>query len=134
MTPASTTLAPGGPRPHGGLVFELHGNKGFGELVVEYEKGLKRAKGSVKSQVVVYFLEPDRKSPLAVLPTAVTAKLDLPEGDPVTVALKPERASKDLAGAGRFASEPGKFDYDDLRVELAITLDGQPFVQQLTLR
>jgi hypothetical protein len=87
-----------------------------------------------KSQVVVYFLRPDRKSALTSLPADVGVKLDLPEGGPVTLTLKPQPDAKEPAGAGRFASEPGKFDYDELRAELTATIDGQPFVQQLSLR
>jgi hypothetical protein len=134
--PASTgaALAPAGPRPHSGAVFTLPGAKGFGELVVEYEKGSKKVKGSTRSQVVVYFLQPDRKSALTTPPSAVSARLDLPDGEPVTVALKPQADPKDPAGAARFASEPGRFDYDELRVELTATLDGQPFVQRLSVR
>jgi hypothetical protein len=134
--PASTgpTPTPTGPRPHGGALFALPGEKGFGELVIEYEKGGKTAKGSARSQVVVYFLQPDRKSALATPPSAVTARLDLPDGEPVTVALKPQTNPRDPAGAARFASEFGRFDYDELRVELNGTLDGQTFLQRLTVR
>src|SRR5262245_52797683 len=97
--PASTgtALAPGGPRPHGGAIFALPGEKGFGELVVEYEKGAKRAKGGAKSQVVVYFLQPDRKSAMTAPPSAVSARLDLPDGEPVTVALKSQPNPRDPA-------------------------------------
>src|SRR5262245_60752984 len=62
---SEATRAAAGPRPHGGLVFALPGEKGFGELVVEYEKAARKAKGSGRSQVVVYFLQPDGKSALS---------------------------------------------------------------------
>ena len=134
--PASTgaTLAPAGPRPHGGAVFALPGEKGFGELVIEYEKGTKKGKGAARSQVVVYFLQPDRKSGMTTPPGAVSARLDLPDREPVTVELKPQPNPKDPAGTARFASESGQFDYDELRIELTATLDGQPFARRLTVR
>ena len=36
--------------------------------------------------------------------------------------------------AALHAAEPGKFDYDELRVELTMSLDGQPFIQKLDVR
>ena len=132
-TTANTSQAVAGPRPHGGVVFALPGDSGFGEVVIEFEKGAKQAKGSVKSQVVVYFLSADRKSAMAALPNHVSAKLIPPDQEPVTVELKPQPRSKDAAGAGRFASQAGKYDYDELKIELTTTLNGQTFVQPITL-
>jgi hypothetical protein len=48
--------------------------------------------------------------------------------------LKPQPNSKDPAGAGRFASKAGKYDYDELKIELTTALNGQTFVQPVTLR
>jgi hypothetical protein len=116
------------------VVFALPGDSGFGEVVIEFEKGAKQAKGSVKSQVVVYFLSSDRKSALAALPSQVSAKLVLPDQEPLTVDLKPQPNSKDPAGAGRFASQAGKYDYDELKIELTTALNGQTIVQPITFR
>jgi prepilin-type N-terminal cleavage/methylation domain-containing protein len=47
--------------------------------------------------------------------------------------LKPQPNSKDPAGAGRLASQTGKYDYDELHIELTTVLNGQTFVQPITL-
>jgi hypothetical protein len=47
------------------------------------------------------------------------------EGGHESLALEPQPAPKDPAGVGRFASDPGKFDYDEIQGEHSVTLGDQ---------
>ena len=125
-----------GPAPHGGQMFALPGDKGFVEILTDYERIGARKKPGSQSQIVVYFLSPDQTSALSPAPTSVTATIITPEeGEATTVTLKPQPASdKDPLSAGRFVSDLGKFDYDEIRGELTITLDGDTIKQSFSFR
>src|SRR5689334_10919189 len=103
----------GGARvgPHGGPAVALPAEKGYGEVVLERGPSGKKV---AAPRLVVYFLGPDLKGPLLPAPTDVRLNVITPEGEPSTVSLAPEPDAKRQAGVARFASPPGKYDYDEL--------------------
>jgi hypothetical protein len=110
--------------PRGGTALPLPDGTGYLEPILE-RPGAGKAK-TAKVVLAVYFVGGDGKSPLASLPTSVTASLTLPtQAEPVTVSLSPKPQGNEPAARGRFATEPGDFDFDELRGELHITRDGQ---------
>ena len=120
------------PGPHGAVAVPLPPGRGYAEVTVERAKAARGQTPAV--EFVVYFLQSDAKAPLAPLPTDVVAKLLLPEGEPVTVPLSPHPRPREPAGAGRYASAPGPFDFDELQGELTATLDGQPVTVPFSFR
>jgi hypothetical protein len=127
ITPAPPITAKGTTiGPHGGSAVPLPDDKGYAEVVVERES---RAIKSARSRIAVYFLTSDLKSPFGGAPSGVIVKAVPPEGEAVTLTLAPAPASSDKAGKCRFVSDPGKFDYDELRGELTATIDGKSMTQ-----
>jgi hypothetical protein len=116
-TPSAASTGPLVIGPHGGQAHPLPGEKGYAEVVAEIPKG------QTDPVVVVYFLKPDLKSPLAPLPTDARIKTG---GAKVPLSPAPG-ASKDATGPGRMVSAPLQADPDRVSGELAATIEGQPF-------
>lgn len=108
--------------PHGGVAVPL-GERGYAEILVD-------VKGGSQTTLVAHFLEPDRKAPLAATPTNVTANLKLPTGESPSVSFSPQGD----AAAKRFVSNPGDYNFDELRGELSATLDGEAFTAPFAFR
>jgi hypothetical protein len=83
--------------------------------------------------VVVYLLDPELKAPLTSAPTEISVKIIPPVGDPATLSLKPDPDAKDPLAKQRFASAPGKYDYDELKGEITATIDGQSSTQTFSM-
>ncbi len=110
------------PGPHGVPALPL-GDRGFAEVVVEPAKPAK--KGKPQSLLAVYLLAADRTAPLPAEPTEVKANVSHPENPaPTAVALEP-KPDPSAPDARRYASEPGRFDYDELTGVLTVVLDGE---------
>ncbi|RUL81742.1 hypothetical protein [Tautonia sociabilis] len=125
-SPGSTGPALG---PHGAPTLPL-GGLGFAEVVVEPV-----APNRPQVELAVYLLGPDGSSPLSATPTEVRASVTHPESPgpiPVTLSSRPDPSSP--AGAGRYASEPGRFDYDELAGEVTVVIDGQTYVNSFSRR
>src|SRR5262249_30639353 len=110
-------LAAEGPL-HGGTIVALPGNRGFAEIL----NGMKAE--SRGSALVVYFVQPDMKSPLSPVPSDVRLKIQLGRKDSM-VRLAPDPAAGDPLGAVRFASPPGNYPWEARENELIATIDGQ---------
>lgn len=119
--------------PHGGPAVPL-GGKGYAEIVIEPEG--KATRTGRKVVLAVYFLETDLSTPLEPAPTDVSASVLTPE-DPepraVTLAARPGPGAKPTGGL-RFASEVGKFDYDELNGELTATVEGETITRGFAFR
>ena len=72
------------PAPHNGAIVPLADGKGFAELVTTTPT----KKDAAKSEFTVYFLGPDRATPLAPAPTSASLTLNTGKGDQ-TVNLNP---------------------------------------------
>jgi hypothetical protein len=120
--------------PHGAMALTLDGDKGYVEVLLERPKS-RAARKAAQPMLVAYFLQKDGKTALTPLPTAVDASVRPPGKDaPLSLALVSRPVGSDPASAGRFASEPGDLDYDDLPGELSATLDGQTVKVSFTVR
>jgi hypothetical protein len=112
--------------PHGATAMPLAGGKAYVEVLLERPKAATTRKVPAP-MLVAYFLQQDGKEALSPLPDSVQASVRPPGKDaPVTFRLDPKPAASGPAAQGRFASEPGDLDYDDLRGELTAILGGQP--------
>ena len=119
--------------PHGASALPL-GDKGYVEVVVEPANGSAKNKTS-QLVLAAYFFQTDLKTPLAV-PTEVSATIVTPEEPtprPVSLIAKPSAAPK-AEPATRFASEVGKFEYDELQGEIKATVNGEAFTKSFRLR
>jgi hypothetical protein len=97
-------------------------NRGFAELL-NGEKG-KSTRNSPRVTVVVYFLQPDMRTPLSSLPTNVQVKI-LAGRDVIMVPLAAEPDANDAVGKARFESKPGAYRISERAGDLIATIDGQ---------
>jgi hypothetical protein len=112
--------------PHGAAAMPLADGKAYVEVLLERPKTATGRKVP-PPMLVAYFLQENGKEALSPLPDTVEASVRPPGKDaPVTVKLDPKPGASGPAAEGRFASEPGDLDYDDLHGELTATLGGQP--------
>jgi hypothetical protein len=118
--------------PHGGSAIPLGDHQGYAEVVLDRTGATPGKAGGVR--ICVYFLTQDLKSSLSPVPTDVTVKAVPPDGEPVTLTLKPEPGQGKKMDKSRFASPPGNFDYDELRGEVSATVDGKPVTQPFAFR
>lgn len=96
--------------PHSGVMIKLPESKGYAELV--FEPLARKAPRSAPTEPALYFLGPDRASPLSPLPTGVT--LDLLDPDSrrtVSRPLGPSPKAGDPVGSARFATGPIDVDH-----------------------
>ncbi|MBI1324841.1 hypothetical protein GC170_16880 [bacterium] len=116
----TTEVAKAQPGLNGGMAYPIPGDLGYVEVVVE------RTKPGQPVIVAAYFLDATAKNALAADPSAVRARLVLPVEDaPKEVALTAKAKSGGKSTGKRFATEPGNFDFDELKGELLVTLDGK---------
>lgn len=123
------------PGPHGGHAVALPGDKGFAEVVIEGTKDPVPKKLARKVVLAVYFLQPDKKTALSSAPSGLSLTVQTPDKETATsvsLSAKPEKG--DPAGATRFASEVGAYDFDELHGELTVTIDGQSVTKPFSLR
>ncbi|WP_165075578.1 hypothetical protein [Paludisphaera rhizosphaerae] len=109
--------------PHDGLLVPLPKDKGFGEIL---SRPLPKATAKADATMVVYFLGPDKATPLSPPPSDASLRLKLPGQDaPADVPLKLQADAKDPSGAALFASTPGLYAMDQLFGDLTVTVDGE---------
>jgi hypothetical protein len=111
--------------PHGGRAVSLPDKKGLVEVVVEPAKGSTKANRQVV--LAVYLLGPDGKSALSPAPSQVAVSVVTPQDTTAKpVSLRAEDAAKPGTSVGlRYVSDPGDFDYDELRGDVSITIEGR---------
>lgn len=127
-TTAVTSL-PSKPGTHGGTAFPLPDGKGYAEVVLEPVKSSKKGRDVV---LAMYFVKPDQSAALEPAPTSISAKMTVPgESTPITATLTPKSLKPN---DGRFATEVGPYDYDEIRGEITGTFDGQPFNVPIAVR
>lgn len=128
-TTMSTKALPAKPGTHGGTAFPLPDEKGYAEIVVE---PVKQTKAGREVVLAVYFLTADLKLALPSAPADVFAKMTLPgeEGEKRVNLIATPKSPND----GRFATEVGRFDYDEIRGELAATIGGSPITVPFAIR
>lgn len=116
----TTEVAKAQPGLNGGMAYPIPGDLGYVEVVVE------RTKPGQPVIVAAYFLDASAKNALAADPSTVRARLVLPVEDaPKEVALAAKAKSGGKSTGKRFATEPGNYDFDELKGELFVTLDGK---------
>lgn len=116
----TTEVAKAQPGLNGGMAYPIPGDLGYVEVVVE------RTKPGQPVIVAAYFLDASAKNALAADPSAVRARLVLPVDDaPNEVTFAAKAKSGGNSTGKRYATEPGNFDFDELKGELFVTLDGK---------
>ena len=114
-------LVAGGP--HQGVMIQLPNSKGYAELVFE---PLPKAKVGRMAPIepALYFLGPDRVTPLSPLPTQVALELLDPESRrKVARPLASSPRADDPVGASRFATGPIDQDYSQFPVTGDLTAE-----------
>lgn len=107
------------PGVNGGIAFPLPDNKGFAEVVLE------RGRPGQPVAVAVYLLDDSLKAPIKASATAKFARLQMPGEDaPRQVSLNAREATAKKAVGKKFASDPGAYDFDELKGEIGLSLDG----------
>lgn len=121
-------LAQAQPGLNGGTAYPIPGDLGFVEVVVE------RTKPGKPVILAAYFLDSTAKSAMTTEPATVKARLVIPlEDAPKDVTLSAK--AKPGSGTGkRFATEPGNFDFDELRGDLFVTLEGKELTVPFAFR
>lgn len=115
----TTEIAKSLPGLNGGTAFPIPGDLGYAEVVVE------RGRPGQPVTLAVYFLDSTAKMPISSDPEQVRAKLVIPvEDSPKEVKLtaKPKNGKSE---GKRYATEPGNYDFDELKGELFVTLAGK---------
>lgn len=126
---SSATSLPSKSGVHGGTAFPLPNDRGYAEVVIEPQKVTKAGREVV---LAVYFLKPDLKAALEPAPSGVAAKLAVPGQEaPATPTFAPKPLKP---GDGRFATEVGPYDVDEIRGEVTGSLDGQAFAVPIAIR
>jgi hypothetical protein len=107
--------------PHGGIMAEIPGGKGFAEVMVGTASGGKgvRKGQQVKSEIAAYFYQADGTTEMSPPPTDVKVKVGTGAGSP-TFGLAPQPKEK-----GKFASEPAELP-EGFRGQLEATVNGEP--------
>jgi hypothetical protein len=112
--------------PHDGPAYALPQGLGYAEVTNEPKAGERDR--TAATAIVVYFLKPDAKGAIEAAPSDVKFQV-APSGrnKAQTVALKADPRSGDPAGGGRFASQPGPYQLEELRGELTGKAGATPF-------
>ena len=125
-----TEVAKSKPGLNGGIAFPIPENQGHAELVVE------RAKPGQPVVVAIYLLDETATKPNPKSATSIKANFLLPidaEPQAVSFSAKPKTGGKPTVGQ-RFASAPGPFDFDELKGEILITIEGKDYTVPFALR
>ena len=106
---------------HGGILIPLTDNQAYVELL--NGKREKKGKG-FETNLIVYLLQPDLKTPYSETPTSVQVKMGTPKGEQV-IALKAAADSADPLGSARFVSTPGPFELNQAGGEVTVQVGGK---------
>lgn len=115
---------------NGGTAFPLPANQGHAELVVE------RGKPGQPVVIAVYLLDETATKPMTATASSIKASLQLPtDPEPKSVVFteKPKAGGKAAIGK-RFATAPGPFDFDELKGDIFVTIDGKELTVPFALR
>ena len=108
------------PGINGGIAFPLPENKGYAEVVIE------RSKPGQPVTLAVYLLDESAKSESKVNIKATSAKIQIPGEDAAkSVSLLAKESSTKKSVGKKFASAPGAYDFDELKGEILLNLDGK---------
>lgn len=125
----STVALASKPGANGGTAFPLADGKGYAEVVVETVKQTKKGRDVV---LAVYFVKEDLKTALSPVPTGTSIKIIVPgeqEERRANLAAAPKKPDD-----GRFATEVGQFDFDEMHGEVIATIDGKPATVTFAIR
>lgn len=108
------------PGANGGIAFPLPENKGYAEVVIE------RGKPGQPVVLAVYLLNDSAKSAASGNVGTKLARIQIPGEDAAKqVSLSAKESSGKKTVGKRFASEPGAYDFDELKGELVVSIDGK---------
>jgi hypothetical protein len=122
---------PGVTGPHGNPAIAIPGGLGYGEARLEASSGPSptEIKKAGPAQIVVYFVEPDGKTPLTTLPEKVQALIGLPGTLPnkyiKVYELKNEPRGDEPVASARFASEAFALPEQRINGRVKAVLGGQ---------
>ena len=115
---------------NGGVAFPLPESQGHAELVVE------RGKPGQPVVIAVYLLDDTATKAMTAKASSIKANLQLPtDPEPKSVAFteKPKAGGKPPIGT-RFATAPGAYDFDELKGDIFVTIDGKELTVPFALR
>lgn len=115
---------------NGGIAFPLPESQGHAELVVE------RGKPGQPVVIAIYLLDDTATKAMTAKASSIKATLQLPtdpEPKPVTFTEKPKAGGKPPIGT-RFATAPGPYDFDELKGDIFVTIDGKELTVPFALR
>ena len=115
---------------NGGVAFPLPESQGHAELVVE------RGKPGQPVVIAVYLLDDTATKAMTAKASSIKANLQLPtDPEPKSVAFteKPKAGGKPPSGT-RFATAPGPYDFDELKGDIFVTIDGKELTVPFALR
>lgn len=112
-------LAMAQPGLNGGTAYPIPGDFGFAEVVIE------RNKPGQPVILAVYFLDSTGKQAITYEPSGVHAKLVIPADNAPKEAKLTSKPKPGKSDGKRFATEPGKYDFDELHGEIIATIDGK---------
>lgn len=115
---------------NGGVAFPLPESQGHAELVVE------RGKPGQPVVIAVYLLDDTATKAMTAKASSIKANLQLPtDPEPKSVAFteKPKAGGKPPIGT-RFATAPGPYDFDELKGDIFVTIDGKELTVPFALR
>jgi hypothetical protein len=110
--------------PHQGTAFALPDGLGYAEVVNEPKADERDRKAP--TALVIYFLGPDAKAPLATPPTELKLHGSTGRNTAQSIALKAEPKPDDPAGAGRFITPRGPYQLEEFRGELTAKAGSAP--------
>jgi hypothetical protein len=131
ISPAPVAARVNIPAPHGGIISPLPDNRGYGEVLLEPPP--KPGGKAAGSAIVVYFLGPDGKSPMAPLPSSVSVSYTIDRATK-TVNLSHKPNADDSAGHSRFATDPLILAENRLEGDLNATIKGGAVSLPITIR
>jgi hypothetical protein len=131
ISPAPVAARANIPAPHGGTIIPVPDNRGYGEFLLEPPP--KPGGKAAGSAIVVYFLGPDGKSPMAPAPSSVSVSYTVDRATK-TVNLSHKPNADDPAGRSRFATDPLSLAENRLEGDLNATIQGDAVSLPITIR
>jgi len=117
------------PSPHhGGSIIALPGDRGFVELKADRPVPSQgKSAASAKSRIFAYFYKSDGTTEMSPVPSDVSLRLGTADrGTDIKLSPEPKES-------GLLASEPGAYP-DELRGQIALTLEGVPVKAEFVIR
>ncbi len=119
--PVVESTVPPPSEHHGGVLVPLTDKQAYVELL----NGKRETKNKVsQTNIVMYLLQPDLKTPFSETPKSVQVKIGTPKGEQL-VTLKAEPDSTDPIGSARFVSAPGPYELNQSGGEVTVQVGGK---------